>query len=148
MLLLTHSQPKFCSYPSMCLSLLYIFTLCSIAKLQNKKYSRSPTTPTWHEDDSHSMAAPRASSSYLDTNGGDTSSHIMDQSSVVSMKSGGGHDRVHSLSISNPLNNNVSNNDTDSVNGPNEKSEMDGAQIENDAKSISSNKSVGSAQDR
>lgn len=104
------------------------------------------------------MPAPRAASSYLDTNGGDTSSHIMDQSSVASMKSGGGggggvagggHDRAHSLSNLNPISSNANNaNDTDSVIGANEKSEMDGAQIENDAKSISSNKSVGSAQDR
>lgn len=81
----------------------------------------------------------------------------MDQSSAASVKSGG-HDRVHSLSNLNPINNNSSinansnnnnNNDTDSVNGPvNDKTEMDGAHIENDAKSISSNKSVGSAQDR
>lgn len=123
--------------------------------------SRSPTTPTWHEDDSHSMPAPRAASSYLETNGsggpGDTSSHIMDQSSVASIKSGGGgaggHDRSHSLSNLNPSSGghanqmNSTQNDTDSVNGPNDKGDMDGTHIENDAKSISSNKSVGSTQD-
>lgn len=89
----------------------------------------------------------RATSSYLDTNGGggggnSSTSHILDKSGAADHSSHHLHHHLHSAG------HNV---DTDSIvmaATTADKSDMDGHHVEMDAKSISSNKSAGSAQDR
>lgn len=127
-------------------------------KCHTQTCSRSPTTPNWHEDplaSPQSILQSRATNSYLD--GTDTGSNILDAHSSTALsntlKSGtaGGNQQSNIMEHQNSLSNitPLNKEDSDSIMGNNEKSELDGpGGIENDAKSISSNKSAGSQQER
>lgn len=114
------------------------------SQLKNKYKSRSPTTPTWHDDTTseqqslghNQLASPRYDAS-------DIGSHNLDVHSSTMKSSTSDHHR----SLSN-LNPNANKDDNDSIlGGNNEKSESEMNILENDTKSITSNKSTGSQQD-